>query len=216
LDAPHQALARQQAPEGVDIAVLPVAGHGAGLRPELLNSVEPIGIVGTPSCDVAGGEVLDCEAVGLPAAEAGPHAVVAGAADPGRVAPVMIPTPLLSNGAVAPDVPVTVPGLEHAVAEATPFVMPELTPGDGNGLAPRGIPVGATDVPDVLMPNGEVVPIPALGVPMPPTCAYAQLVVTKIAVAITIKRRVIAVSRTSRGFGGTRSASSRSSCEKLP
>src|SRR5260221_12547953 len=35
-----------------DSAVLLVDGHGAGLRPGLLSSVEPIGIVGTPSCEV--------------------------------------------------------------------------------------------------------------------------------------------------------------------
>src|SRR5207237_1910995 len=131
-----------------------------------------------------------CEAVALLAAEAGPR-VVLGAADPGSVAPVMTPTPLLSNNAVEPDVPVIalpMPGLEHAVAEATPLEEPEFTPGVASRAAPKGIPVGATAVPEVLMPNGEVVPIPALGVPMPPTCAYAQLVVTKIAVAMAIKR----------------------------
>src|SRR5262249_56075693 len=96
LDALQQALAHQQAPEDVDA----VAGHGAGLRPRLLSSVEPIGIVGTPSCEVAGVEVLDCEEVAPPAAEAGAHVVVIGAAVPGCVAPVIIPTPLLSNAAV--------------------------------------------------------------------------------------------------------------------
>jgi hypothetical protein len=156
--------------------VLPVAGHGAGLRPGLLSSVEPIGIVGTPTCDVAGVEVLDCADVALPVAEAGPHVVVIGAAAPGSVAPVMIPTPLLSNSAVEPDVPVIalpMPGLEHAVAEATPLEVPEVTPGVASGAAPNGIPVGATAVPEVLMPRGEVVPIPELGVavPIPPTCA---------------------------------------------
>jgi hypothetical protein len=159
-------LAHQQAPEDVD-AVLPVAGHGAGLRPGLLNSVEPIGIVGTPSCEVAGVEVLDCEAAALPVAEAGAHVVVTGAAAPGSVAPVMIPTPLLSNSAVELDAPVIalpMPGLEHAVAEATPLPVPELTPGVASGAAPKGIPVGATAVPEVLMPNGEVAPIPTFGV----------------------------------------------------
>ncbi len=156
--------------------MLPVAGHGAGLRPGLLSSVEPIGIVGTPSCELAGVEVLDCEDEGLPVAEAGPHVVVIGAAAPGSVAPVMIPTPLLSNSAVEPDVPVIAlptPGLEHAVAEATPFEVPEVTPGVASGAAPNGIPVGATAVPEVLMPRGEVAPIPAFGagVPIPPTCA---------------------------------------------
>ena len=172
--------------------MLPVAAQGAGLRPGLLSSVEPIGIVGTPSCE--GVEVLDCEAEALGAADAGPHVVAVGAADPGSVVPVMIPTSLLSNSAVEFDAPVValpMPGLEHAVAEATPLEEPELTPGVASGAAPKGIPVGATAVPEVLMPNGEVVPIPALGVPMPPTCAYAQLVVTKIAVAMAIKRGVI-------------------------
>ena len=162
-------LAYQQAPEDVD-AVLPVAGHGAGLRPGLLNSVEPIGIVGTPSCEVAGVEVPDCEDVALPVAEAGAHVVVTGAAAPGSVAPVMIPTPLLSNSAVELDAPVIalpMPGLEHAVAEATPLKEPELTPGVASGAAPKGIPVGATAVPEVLMPRGEVVGTAGVGVPIP-------------------------------------------------
>jgi hypothetical protein len=168
-------LAHQQAPEDVD-AVLPVAGHGAGLRPGLLSSVEPIGIVGTPSCEVAGVELLDCEDAALPAPAAGTHVVVIGAAAPGSVAPVMIPTPLLSNCAVELDVPglvaLPVPGLEHAVAEATPLEGPELTPGVASGAAPKGTPVGATAVPEVLMPKGEVVPIPALGGGvLPRTCA---------------------------------------------
>jgi len=169
LHAPLQALAHQQAPEDVDEAVLPVAGHGAGLRPGLVSSVEPIGIVGTPSCEFTGVEVLDCEDVPLAAAEAPPHVVMTGAADPGCVAPVMIPTPLLSSSAVEPPMP----GLEHAVAEATPLDVPEVTPGVASGAAPNGIPVGATAVPDVLMPRGEVAPIPAFGagVPIPPTCA---------------------------------------------
>jgi hypothetical protein len=158
----------QQEPERV-ADVSPVAGHGAGLRPGLLSSVEPIGIVGTPSCE----EVLDCEAAVLGAAEAGPHVVVTGAADPGSVAPVMIPTPLLSNSAVAPAIALAMPALEHAVAEATPLDEPQLTPGVASGAAPKGIPVGAAAVPKVLMPSGDVTPIPGLGagVPIPPTCA---------------------------------------------
>jgi hypothetical protein len=147
--------------------MLPVAGHGAGLRPGLLSSVEPIGIVGTPSCDVAGVEVLDCEAAALPAPAAGTHVVVTGAAAPGSVAPVMIPTPLLSNCALELDVPVdalAMPGLEHAVAEATPLEVPELTPGVASWVAPKGIPVGATAVPEVLMPRGEVVGTAGAGV----------------------------------------------------
>jgi hypothetical protein len=82
----------------------------------------------------------------------------------------MIPTPLASNSAVEFDVPVIVrpmPGLEHAVAEATPLAVPELTPGVASGAAPKGIPVGATAVPEVLMPRGEVVGTPGVGMAMP-------------------------------------------------
>ena len=112
----------------------------------------------------------------LPVAEAGPQVVAIGVAEPGSVAPVMIPTPLLSNGALELDVPAVapvVPGLEHAVETVTPLVAPELTPGVANGAAPKGIPVGATAVPEVLMPRGEVVPNPAVGVGVliPRTCA---------------------------------------------
>src|SRR5262249_44473663 len=103
--------------------------------------------------------------------KAGPHVVVTGAADPGSVAPVMIPTPLLSNNADAPAIALAMPALEHAVAEATPLDEPELTPGVASGVAPKGVPVGAAAVPKVLMPSGDVAPIPGAGVPIPPTCA---------------------------------------------
>jgi len=121
-----------------------------------------------PGFEVAGVEALDCKDVALPVAEAGPHVVVTGPADPGSV----IPTPLLSNSAAEPPMPELViaptPALEHAVAEATPLEVPELTPGVASGVAPKGIPVGAPAVPEVLMPRGEVVPIPELGLAMPP------------------------------------------------
>ena len=134
----------------------------------MLSSVEPIGM---PGFEVAGVEALDCKDVALPVAEAGPHVVVTGAAEPGCVAPVMIPTPLLSNSAVELGVPVMalpMPGLEHAVDKATPLEEPEFTPGVASGVAPKGIPVGAPAVPEVLMPRGEVVPIPELGLATPP------------------------------------------------
>jgi hypothetical protein len=82
----------------------------------------------------------------------------------------MIPTPLASNCAVELDVPVIalpMPGLEHAVAEATPLEAPGLTPGVASGAAPNGIPVGATAVPEVLMPRGEVVGTAGVGVTIP-------------------------------------------------
>ena len=120
----------------VDRAVKPVAGHGAGLRPGLVSSVEPIGIVPTPSREVAGIEVLDCKDVALPTEEACPHVVVdAGAVVvdigpvavvPSCVVSVEIPTPPASNNAVEFDVPVIafpMPGKpvdEHAVVEVSP------------------------------------------------------------------------------------------------
>jgi hypothetical protein len=66
---------------------------------------------------------------------------------------------------------VAMPELEHTVAEATPLDVPEVTPGVASGAAPSGIPVGATAVPEVLMPRGEVVPIPGVGALIPPICA---------------------------------------------
>ena len=142
----------------------------------MLSSVEPIGM---PGFEVAGVEALDCKDVALPVAKAPRHVVVTGPADPGSVAPVMIPTPLLSNSAVELDAPVNSalefdvialpkPGLEHAVDKPTPLEEPELTPGVASGVAPKGTPVGAPAVPEVLMPRGEVVPIPKLGLATPP------------------------------------------------
>ena len=132
-----------------------------------------------PGFEVAGVETLDCKDVALPVAKAPPHVVVTGPADPGSVAPDMIPTPLLSNCAAELDAPVNSalefdvialpkPALEHAVDRATPLEAPELTPGVASGVAPKGIPVGAPAVPEVLMPRGEVAPIPKLGLATPP------------------------------------------------
>jgi hypothetical protein len=120
--------------------------------------------------------VLDGKDVMPPVADVGPQVVATGAAEPGSVAPVMIPTPLLSNGAVELDVSVVtaaMPGLEHAVEKATPLEKPELTPGVASGAAPKGIPVGAIAVPELLRPKGEVMPIPAVGADavIPPICA---------------------------------------------
>jgi hypothetical protein len=158
--------------------VLPVDGHGAGLRPGLLSSVEPIGIVGTPSCEVpllevALLEALDCEDAVLPAARilvAGPVLLEGGTVPvvPNGVVP-KTPRPLPLKGAVAfIAFPMTALVGEHA-----PTDEPELTPGVASGVAPKGIPVGANTPPEVLIPRGEVAPNPELGegVPIPPTCA---------------------------------------------
>jgi len=149
-----------------------VAGHGAGLRPGLLNSVELRGIAGMPSC--AGVAALGGKDMMLPVAEVGPQVVAIGAAEPGAVAPVTIPTALLSNGPVELDVvTAAVPKLEHAVEKVTPLDAPEPTPGVASGAAPKGIPVGVTAVPELPRPKGEVMPIPAVGtdVVIPPICA---------------------------------------------
>ena len=172
---PDRRLRLQQAPEDVESAALPVAGHGAGLRPGLLSSVEPIGIVGTPSCEVPLLEVaLLCEDVVLPAAGAWPHILLDRPVllDIGTVPVVVAPKtsmPLPLNSAVEfIAFAVTVLVGEHA-----PTDEPELTPGVASGAAPKGIPVGANMPPEVLIPRGEVAPIPELGeaVPIPPTCA---------------------------------------------
>jgi len=197
---------RQQAPEDVDRAVLLVDGHGAGLRPGLLSSVEPSGIVGTPSCEVpllevALLEALDCEDAVPPATGAWPHILVdrpvllevgTVPVGPSGVMP-KTPRPSPLKGAVEfIAFPMTV-----LVGEHTPTDEPELTPGVASGAAPKGIPVGANTPPEVLIPRGEVAPIPELGegVPIPPTCAYAQPEVTTIAVAMARKQRVIAASK---------------------
>jgi hypothetical protein len=46
-----------------------------------------------------------------------------------------------------------------------------LTPGVANSVAPSGSPVGPTEPAAELMPNGEVTPIPGIGLPIPVTCA---------------------------------------------
>ena len=65
----------QQAPVPVTLPLVgkvgPVNGHGVGLTPALLSSVEPIGIVPMPNGAVAPGEELvDCNVPALPAPEA--------------------------------------------------------------------------------------------------------------------------------------------------
>jgi len=129
--------------------VLPVDGHGAGLRPGLLSSVEPLGIVATPGCEVPLLEVeaLDGEDVELPAAGAWPHILV-----DRPVLPDIEPAPVVPGG-VMPITP-TPPPLKGEVefiafpttalvGEHAPTVGRGLTPGVASGAAPIGIPVGA-------------------------------------------------------------------------
>jgi hypothetical protein len=188
----------------------------------LLSSVEPIGIVGTPGCEVpllevALLEALDCEDAVLPAAGAWPHILVAG--------PVLLEggtVPVVPRG-VVPKTPSPLPlkgagefiafPMTMLVGEHAPTDKPELTPGVASGAAPKGIPVGANIPPEVLIPRGEVIPIPELGdaVPIPPTCAYAQLEVATIAMVMAIKWRVIAASQLS-NLGDMRAVSARFRC----
>jgi hypothetical protein len=122
-------------------------------------------------------EALDGEDVVLPAAGTWPHILVD--------RPVLLdiePVPVVPSG-VMPITP-TPPPLKGAVefiafpttalvSEHAPTDEPELTPGVASGAAPMGIPVGANTPPEVLIPRGEVAPIPEMGegVPIPPTCA---------------------------------------------
>src|SRR5260370_2469680 len=67
-----------------------------------------------------------------------------------------------------------------------------LNPGVASSVAPRGTPAGPTEpVPAALMPNGEVCPIPAVGLPIPPTWAKTGLPPRSVArvAAMTSSRR---------------------------
>src|SRR5271155_916156 len=50
-----------------------------------------------------------------------------------------------------------------------------LSPGVGSSVEPRGTPVGPSGPAAELMPNGEVTPIPGIGLPIPPSCAKTGL-----------------------------------------
>ena len=69
-----------------------------------------------------------------------------------------------------------------------------LSPGVANSVAPNGTPLGPTEpaVPE-LMPNGEVTPIPGIGLPIPATCAKTGLQARSVAREAAISsRRMIA------------------------
>ncbi len=142
-------------------------------------------------------EALDWEDAVLPAAGAWPH--------------ILVDRPVLLEGGTVPVVPrgvvpktprpLPLKGVVEVIAfpmtalvgEHAPTDEPELTPGVVRGAAPKGIPVGANMPPEVLIPRGEVAPIPELGeaVPIPPTCAYAQPEVATMAMAMARKQRVM-------------------------
>jgi hypothetical protein len=103
------------------------------------------------------------------------------AAVAGAVVPIAIPPP--SKPAVDPNIPEgEVPRVEHDVPlpgiEAVPVTRGAgLTPGDAISVEPKGMPVGETVEP-VVMPSGEVAPMPGVGLTMALTCALAALQTT--------------------------------------
>jgi hypothetical protein len=89
--------------------------------------------------------------------------------------PVAVPRPPPSYSPVAPmgGAPTTV----EQTVNPDPNVLggAGLNPGVASSVAPRGTPVGPTGPAAELMPNGEVTPIPGIGLPIPPTCAKTGL-----------------------------------------
>jgi hypothetical protein len=68
-----------------------------------------------------------------------------------------------------------------------------LDPGVVSSVAPSGSPAGPTEPAVALMPNGEVTPIPGIGLPIPATCAKTGLQPRNVAREATISsRRMIA------------------------
>jgi hypothetical protein len=72
-----------------------------------------------------------------------------------------------------------------------------LNPGVASSVAPRGTPAGPTEpLAAALMPNGEVSPIPAVGLPIPPTWAETGLPprsVARVAAMISSRRTVVSI-----------------------
>jgi hypothetical protein len=109
--------------------------------------------------------------------------------------PVVVPTPPPSYSPVAP--------VEGAPTTAEQTVNPDpnvlggagLSPGVANSVAPSGSPVGPTEPAAEPMPNGEVTPIPGIGLPIPATCAKTGLQPRSIAreAAISSRRTVASI-----------------------
>jgi hypothetical protein len=71
-----------------------------------------------------------------------------------------------------------------------------LNPGVASSVAPRGTPAGPTEPAAGLMPNGEVDPIPGVGLPIPPTWAKTGLQprnVARVAAMISSRRTVASI-----------------------
>lgn len=176
----------------------PLNGQGDGLTPPLSSSVEPIGIVPTPSgALVPGDEGVDCIMPALPALDTSSHAPEAEVVPPIPICdvPMEVPTPPPSKSPVAL--------LEPAPTTAEQIVNPDpnvlggagLNPGVASSVAPRGMPAGPTEpLAAALMPNGEVCPIPGVGLPIPPTWAKTGLPPRSVArvTAMISSRRTVA------------------------
>jgi hypothetical protein len=178
--------------------VAPVNGHGAGLTPPLVSSVEPIGIVPIPSGPAElSDDVVDCPLPALLVPDAWlvwlhgpdePDIPFVVACD----VPAAVPTPPPSNSPITPFV--VAPITPEQIVDAAPRVSDGvgLIPGVGISVAPSGIPAGPTEPLATLMPKGVVSPIPGAGLPRPPTCANTGWHPTSvISVAAISSRRTL-------------------------
>jgi hypothetical protein len=105
------------------------------------------------------------------------------------------------------DMPVAVPRpppsyIPVAVAEGAPTTVEQtvnpdpnvlggagLSPGVASSVAPSGTPAGPTEPAAEPMPNGEVTPIPGIGLPIPATCAKTGLQPSSVARKAAISSR---------------------------
>jgi hypothetical protein len=197
--------------EGVGLGV---GIAGTPLIPVFPISIEPIGI---PARLAPLGEIVEADGfmaltlvVDVPTQGEFPFpstTVPAAPPVPAEAPIVLMPPPSKLPVELVPDLPdVELPAVEHGVA--LPIIEPYdgalygigLTPVVPSSVAPRGIPAGPTDgVP--AMPNGEVAPIPGVGLPIPPTCArtglqpksaasIAAFNARRIVISIVLSRRV--------------------------
>ncbi len=167
-------------------------GTGVALSPPSPISTEPNGI---PVGETPLGDEDDIAADD----DAAPLVLVLHVPDvaalPGNGVPVPTPNPPPSKFGLEPEAPADgLPMAEHIVpAPVIPIVSvgAGLSPGDASSVAPMDRPTGGTDEPGV-MPSGEVVPMPGVGLPIPPTCAKAGLQPkSAAAVATTNARRIV-------------------------
>jgi hypothetical protein len=167
---------------------------GAVLSPPLPISTEPNGI---PARETPPGDEDDVAADDDASLLEGVPHVSEVAALPGNGVPVPTPNPPPSKFVLELESPAdALPMAEHVVSVPAIPIVPAsagLSPGDASSVAPRGKPIGATDEPGVT-PSGEVVPIPGVGLPVPPTCAKTGLQPKSAAAMAAINARRIVIS----------------------